>query len=63
MQSAKTRICSGPTALFSSSSDVLSHAAQSGADVVITYDPNDTVTLQNVLLDSLRAHPEDILIA
>jgi len=50
-------------ALFSSSSDVLSHAAQSGADVVITYDPNDTVTLQNVLLDSLRAHPEDILIA
>ena len=33
---------------------VLSHAQQVGSDVVIAYDPQDTVTLHNMLLANLH---------
>lgn len=40
---------------FSSFAQVQSHMAQTGADVVITLDTFDTITLQNVLLSKLVA--------
>jgi serralysin len=41
-------------ALWSDATSVLSHAAQLGADVMITFDAIDTVLLKNVLLSSLH---------
>jgi Ca2+-binding RTX toxin-like protein len=41
--------------LFSSFADVTAHAQQVGSNVVITYDADDTVTLNNVTLSSLQA--------
>jgi len=42
-------------AIFSSYSQMMSHAAQVGSDVVITIDAADTVTLQHLTLSSLSS--------
>ena len=41
--------------IFSDSASVLAAAAQVGADTVITYNANNTITLENVALSSLGA--------
>ena len=41
------------TNVFNTFAAVLAHAAQVGADVVITYDPADSVTLKNFSLNKL----------
>ncbi len=43
-------------AAFTNVADVLSHAAQVGADVTITVDPTHSVTLSNTFLSQLNAH-------
>jgi len=43
------------SALFADFASLMSHAAQVGGDVVITYDAGDSVTLSNVQLASLHA--------
>jgi serralysin len=42
--------------LFGSFANVMSHAAQAGSDVVITYDALNAITLKNVALASLSAN-------
>ena len=41
--------------LFANSSEVIAASAQVGADVVITFDANDSITLKNVTLGALHA--------
>ncbi|WP_051909764.1 FG-GAP-like repeat-containing protein [Neorhizobium galegae] len=41
-------------AVFANWTQLLSHAAQSGSNVVITADPNNSITLQSVALSSLQ---------
>lgn len=41
--------------LSSSFADIMAHAVQSGTSVVITFDKNDTITLEHVTLSSLHA--------
>ena len=42
-------------AAFANFADVLGHATEVGKDVVIAYDPNNTVTLVGVHLNQLTA--------
>jgi serralysin len=42
--------------MFSNFAAVQSHAAQVGSNTVITYDANDSVTLQSVTLTALTAN-------
>jgi hypothetical protein len=46
---------SRPARDFSSFADVQAHAQQIGNDTTITVDPNRSVTLQNVALNTLSA--------
>ena len=47
--------------LFANFADIQAHAAQSGANTVITHDAANTITLQGVALSSLHASDFDIL--
>jgi hypothetical protein len=47
--------------VFSDVADILAHATQSGADVVIAADAENSVTLQNVTLSVLQQHQNDLL--
>jgi hypothetical protein len=42
-------------ALFANFAAIMADAKQVGQDTVITHDPNNTITLQGVLLSSLHA--------
>ena len=46
--------------VFATAEDVLAHTSQVGADVVITVDTSDTITLQHMTLASL--HASDVVI-
>ena len=48
--------------VFRDAADILAHAVQSGADVVITADAGNSVTLQNTSLNALQQHPNDFLL-
>jgi hypothetical protein len=45
--------------LFSSFSEMMSHAEQQGHNVVINYDASDVLTLTGVTLSELNAHASD----
>ena len=49
------------TALYADSNDVINHAAEVGADVVITHDAMRSITLQNTTLATLNAHAGDFV--
>jgi hypothetical protein len=52
---ANTDVIQFSHTVFADAATALSHAAQVGSDVLITFDANDTVTLKNVLLANLHA--------